>query len=161
MAFCIFSSLHFKHTAANLKCKGNKRTMRHWGLETSIYFPFGILLNITALFCPFCERYTAHKYCLCANTIPLLILKRTLWTDLLVSDIRVFFRAFFTPTFLSKCLAGLESASSYSSVLILECCCYKSCGTSGHHVSKDGILYLKVICSTFQKCGTWFCYFLL
>lgn len=26
--------------------------MRHRGLETSIYFPFGILLTINAVFCP-------------------------------------------------------------------------------------------------------------
>lgn len=73
------------------------------------------------MFCPFCERYTARKYCLCANTSHLLILKGTLWTDLLVSDTCVVFQAFLLPLYsLNALLAWRLNQGSHLWVLLFQ-----------------------------------------
>lgn len=79
--------------------------MRLQGLETSKYFPLGIFQDISPVFCLFCEKDTLLTNSLHANPSHLLILKITLWTDSLVSDI-YFVQAFLLPLFWVPCCPG-------------------------------------------------------
>lgn len=142
-------SLHFKHTAAHLRCMGKKRTMRHQGLETSKCYSFGISLDISAVVFSFCG-YAAHKHFTCKYKQPLNI-KKYLLNGLFVSYVCVcVFSSIFTPAFVSESLAALETESRYTSVLILECCCSQlrtSCEQGWD------FLHLAVICCYFQTWG--------
>lgn len=102
----------------------HKRTMRHRGLETSKYIPFGILLDIRAVLSLLWKIHCSQTLFTCKHKPPLNLKNNFvnwlvgLWYVCVSSSI-------FTPTFLCEYLAVLEPESRYSYVLILECCCSK------------------------------------
>lgn len=138
---CIFfSSLYFKHTSANVKCMGNKRTVKAPRTENLKIFFHWESFRVLVLCSVSSVKDTLLTNTLHANTSHFLILKITLLTDPLVSSI-YFAQAFYSH--FSECFAVLETDSRDVCALLLEGCCSKrrmSCEQRWHFTSQSYLL---------------------